>query len=1080
MIIRVAHVPGGTAHRGDGGREHSAAAATLCLTCGTQMGAGARFCDNCGSVITLVTAPAEYKQLTVLFAGVVNSMHIAAALGPERVREIMSELVSRSATAVQHCGGTVSNFTGDGLMALFGAPIALEDHAFRACLAALDIQQEARQLAAEVQTSDGVELALRIGLNSGQVITGDIGSGRRRYTAVGEQVGIAQRMSSVAPPGGVMLSESTARLVEDAATLGEVELVHIKGADKPVPARKLVALTAQHKRIALTESTFVGRQWEMAALTGMLDRSISGQGCVACVRGTAGIGKSRMVAEVAAIAANRGADVFSTFCESHASDLPFHAVAQLLRAAFGIDQLDDAAARALVRTRIPHVDPADFVLLDDLLGIRDPALALPDIAPDARRRRLTALVNAASLARTTPRLYVIEDVHWIDQVSEALLAGFLSVVAQTRSLVLITYRPEYRGPLSRTLGSQTISLAPLNYADAAALITELLGPDPSVADLTAHIAERAAGNPFFVEEIVRDLAARGVVRGVRGQYACPGGADEASVPATLQAAIAARIDRLDAPAKRTLNAAAVIGQRFGADLLAGLAVTTALPTLIEAELVAQVAFTPRAEYAFRHPLIQTVVYQTQLKAERAELHRRLAAAIQQHNPDSLDENAALIAEHLEAAGDLHGAFGWHMRAGTWSRNRDLRSARTSWRRARQVADQLPADDPASTSMRIAPRTLLCGSAWRVGGSIADTGFAELRELTSGADDKVSLAIGMAGQVTMLVAHARFREASQLASEFTDLLDAIGDPTLSLALLYAAMAAKRFTGEAAEVLRLAQRCIDLADGDASKADLILGSPLTAAITFRGTARCFLGHPGWKEDIDRALAMARHFDPTMRALVMLYGYGLGISNSALLFDSEFDRETAEIVELAERCGDDFMLAIARFLRGIALVHQQDDGKRAEGAELLARSREAILRERFSMAMTPVIDLQTVKERMRAGDLDGAIELSREVVEEEFHTGEMIHRAAAVTALVESLLQRGAEADIREAQAATDRLAAVETEPGFVVYEVALLRLRALLARSRGDDAGYRQNIDRYREMAQSLGLEGHTAMAEAIVH
>jgi adenylate cyclase len=763
-------------------------ATTSCRSCGTDAREGARFCDNCGSPIAPAAESAEYKQVTVLFADVVQSMDIAAAVGAERLREIMTELVNRSAAVVQRYGGIVDKFTGDGIMALFGAPAALEDHAFRGCLAALGIQEEAGRLASEVQHRDGIGLALRIGLNSGQVIAGEIGSGPSGYTAIGEQVGMAQRMESVAPAGGVMLGQSTARLVEDAATLGDVELVHIKGSREPVPARQLVALTTQHRRTGRQESTLVGREWEMAALSGMLDRSLSGQGCVARLVGTAGIGKSRIVAEIAAVAESRGADVFSTFCESHASDIPFYAVAPLLRAALGIGELDEEAARAQLRAQIPGADPADLVLIDDMLGIRDPALALPDIAPDARRRRLTALINAASLARTTPRLYVVEDAHWIDQISEVLLADFLAVVAQTRSLVVITYRPEYRGSLSGTAGGQTITLAPLDQGQTAALITELLGWDPSVAELTTQIAGRAAGNPFFAEEIVRDLADRGVLRGVRGAYVCPGDVTEVSVPATLQAAIAARIDRLDAPAKRTLNAAAVIGLRFGADLLASLSNTTALPGLIEAELIDQVMFTPRAEYAFHHPLICTVAYRSQLKSERAELHRRLAAAIQEHNPESLDENAALIAEHLEAAGDLHEAFAWHMRAGTLSTNRDIRAARMSWRRARQVTDQLPRDDPARSAMRILPQTLLCGSAWRAGGSIADTGFEELRELASGADDKVSLAIGMAGQVTMLVFHARFREASRLASEYTSLIESIGDPTLTLALLFAVGAA----------------------------------------------------------------------------------------------------------------------------------------------------------------------------------------------------------------------------------------------------------------------------------------------------
>ena len=208
-----------------------------------------------------------------------------------------------------------------------------------------------------------------------------------------------------------------------------------------------------------------------------------------------------------------------------------------------------------------------MLLFDDLLGIADPEVALAKIDPDARRRRLTALVNAASLARQTPAVYVVEDLHWIDEVSESLVADFVAVIPQTPSLVLITYRPEYRGALSRVPGAQSIALAPLSDSETAALVTELLGPDSSVGGLATTIAERAAGNPFFVEEMVRDLAERGVLRGNRGAYVSTVDAAEVSVPATLQATIAARIDRLDPAAKRTLSAAAVIGSKFSRDLL---------------------------------------------------------------------------------------------------------------------------------------------------------------------------------------------------------------------------------------------------------------------------------------------------------------------------------------------------------------------------------------------------------------------------------------------------------------------------------------------------------------------------------
>ena len=365
---------------------------------------------------------------------------------------------------------------------------------------------------------DGIDLRLRVGLNSGEVIAGGMGSGQFGYATVGEQVGMAQRMESVAPPGGVMLSASTARLVEGAASLGELELVRIKGAEEPVPARRLLGMADGHRAAGRAESNLVGRRWEMAAVEGLLERAIDGHGAVVGVVGSPGIGKSRLVREVTAMAAARGVEVFTAFCESHASDIPFHVVARLLHAAFGVGDLDVSAARTQVRARVPDADPEDVLLLEDLLGIADPEVALAKVDPDARRRRLTALVNAASLARQAPAVYVVEDVHWIDEVSESLVADFVAVIPQTHSLVLITYRPEYRGALSRVPGAQSIALGPLSDSETAALVTELLGPDPSVGGLATMIAERAAGNPFFVEEMVRELAERGVLRGEPGAY----------------------------------------------------------------------------------------------------------------------------------------------------------------------------------------------------------------------------------------------------------------------------------------------------------------------------------------------------------------------------------------------------------------------------------------------------------------------------------------------------------------------------------------------------------------------------------
>ena len=508
-----------------------------CGSCGMPLGATAKFCSECGKPVSEAASSAEYKQVTVLFADVVHSMDIAATVGAERLREIMVDLAGRCASVVRRYGGTVDKFTGDGIMAVFGAPRALEDHAVRACLAALGVQKDVRQLADTVQNRDGIELRLRVGLNSGQVIAGEIGSGSFGYTAVGQQVGMAQRMESAAPPGGIMLSESTTRLVGDSCLLGDSELVNIKGADAPVVAFRLLGVAAEHDRAAPAQSTLVGRELEVHTISGLFERAISGRGSVICVVGPPGIGKSRLVREALDIAKSLDIEVFSTYCESHANQIPFHAAARLFRTNARITGLDDVAARARVRSQLLKADPDDVLLLNDLLGIADPNVTFPRVDPDARRRRLGALINTANLARTEPIFYVMEDAHWIDEASESMMDDVLSVIGQTPAVAMITYRPEYDGALTRVHGAQTIALAPLTQSETAMVLDELLGTDRSLAAIKDLIAERAAGNPFFAEEIARDLVERGVMTGRTGAFFSIAEVTDVDVPATLHATI---------------------------------------------------------------------------------------------------------------------------------------------------------------------------------------------------------------------------------------------------------------------------------------------------------------------------------------------------------------------------------------------------------------------------------------------------------------------------------------------------------------------------------------------------------------
>ena len=1050
-----------------------------CGSCGTSLNEKAKFCSECGAAVSAGTPPAEYKQVTVAFADVVHSMDIAAAVGAERLREIMAELVNITTAVVKRYGGTVDKFTGDGIMAVFGAPVALEDHAVRACLAALGVQEEAKRLAVDVRNRDDVDLQLRVGLNSGEVIAGEIGSGPSGYTAVGEQVGLAQRMESVAPPGGVMLTASTARLVQGAASLGESELIQIKGAEEPVRARRLVAISPRDGLVGRAEASLVGRRWEMTAVESLLDRATDGHGALIGVVGSPGIGKSRLAREVVAMAGRRGVEVFTTFCESHASDIPFHVVARLLRAAFGVSDLDGSAARTQVRARVPAADPEDLQLFDDLLGIADPEVALPTIDPDARRRRLTALVNAASLARQVPAVYVIEDAHWIDEVSESMLTEFLSVIPQTPSLVLVTYRPEYEGALTRVHGAQTIALGPLSDPETAALVTELLGPDPLVGALGQKIAERAAGNPFFAEEMVRELAERGVLRGNRSAYVSTVGAAEVSVPPTVQATIAARIDRLDPAAKRTLSAAAVIGAKFSRDLLETLGIDPVLADLVGGELIDQITFTGDPEYVFHHPLIRTVAYEAQLKSDRAELHRRLGAVIESRSPASVDENAALIAEHLETAGDGHAAYGWHMRAATWATNRDIAAARLSWERAQTIADALPTEDANRTSMRIAPRTMLCGIAWRVHAHVAGGRFEELRQLCTVGGDKASLAIGMAGLVMEHAFQARMREASQLASEAMALLESLGDPILTVGLSFPAIYAKGESGEFCDALRWSQRVIDLADGDPSIGNFIFGSPLALAFAQRAIARYWLGRLGWRDDLHSALAMARSADPMSYAMVVGFVYFSGIPLGVLAGDDRAVGESQDALRIADRSGDDFAVAMAQVTLGLALVHGPTDAERDRGQKLLAEVSDVFLRQRYLLGELPLVNVYLAHERFRRGDRDEAISLMRAAVDHLFREGQLLEWGIPATGvLVETLLDRGANGDVVEAEAAIERLAAAPAEDGLVMRDIWLLRVRALLARAHGDADVYNQLGERYRDMARTLGFEGHIAWAEAM--
>jgi hypothetical protein len=375
--------------------------------------------------------------------------------------------------------------------------------------------------------------------------------------------------------------------------------------------------------------------------------------------------------------------------------------------------------------------------------------------------------------------------------------------------------------------------------------------------------------------------------------------------------------------------------------------------------------------------------------------------------------------------------------------------------------------------------MMCLNAFRVGMSTADAGFEEVRELCLAAGDKASLAIAMGGQAGEHVIHARVREASRMVSEAQALAEEIGDPALAVGVSAGSLTVKIVTGEMAEVHQVAQRVIDLAEGDPTKGNFIgLGSPLALAVASRGVARLWLGQPGWREDLEKAGAMAEGTDPLSRSIIVYWTYGLTTAHGVRLANDGAVRDIADVLQIADRCADDIALGVARVTMAHVLLHRDSQRDRERGLELLDEVGEMVRQGRYYLSELPVVLMYKAYETARRGDREDAVAVLRTAVDDSFSSGQLPHSFLTTRALVETLLDRPDDGDVAEAEAAIERLEGAPAEDGLALRDVWLLRLRALLARARGDDVAYREFRDCYRDMASSLGFEGHMEWAEAM--
>jgi class 3 adenylate cyclase/predicted ATPase len=665
--------------------------ARACAKCGRPLSPTAKFCPECAHPTGLSAAPpsaprfdspesytprhlaekiltsksaleGERKQVTVLFADLKGSMELLADRDPEEARKILDPVLERMMEAIHRYEGTVNQVMGDGIMALFGAPLSHEDHAVRASYAALRMQEAIRRYTEEARRAHGVEVQIRVGLNSGEVVVRSVGSDLRMdYTAVGQTTHLAARMEQLAAPGTIRLTADTLALAEGYVEVKPLGPIPVKGLAEPVEVYELSGAGPARTRLQASRThgltRFVGRDAEMDQLRRAAEEARRGRGQLVAVVGEPGVGKSRLYYEFVHSHHAQGWRVLESGSVSYGKATAYLPLADLLRGYFKIEAPDDVRAiRAKATGNLLTLDDSLKDAVPPVLWVLD---ALPEDSPflagdpTDRRRRTLAAVKRILLreSQVQPLLLVFEDLHWIDSETQAFLDNLVESLPAAPILLAVNYRPEYRHGWGNKPSYRQLRIDPLAPESAVDLLEALLGSDPSVAPLKPFLIQRTHGNPLFLEESVRALGETGTLAGARGAHRLERGLETVRVPATVQAILAARIDRLAPEDKRLLQAAAVVGTVVPFALLRAIVDTDAeelrlgLARLQAAELVYEARLFPELEYAFQHALTHEVAYGTVLQDRRRTLHAAIAEAIERLYADRLAEQVELLAHH---------------------------------------------------------------------------------------------------------------------------------------------------------------------------------------------------------------------------------------------------------------------------------------------------------------------------------------------------------------------------------------------------------------------------------------------------
>jgi class 3 adenylate cyclase len=1090
-----------------------------CPACGHENRARARFCEECGAglgaeparspgrpraytprhlaervLVHRSSIEGERKLVTVLFADVQRSLELSAAVDPEVWHGILDRFFQILSRGIHCYGGTINQYTGDGVMALFGAPVAHEDHAERACHAALALASELRELGRELRREHGMDFVVRMGLDSGEVVVGRIGDDLRRdYTAQGRTVGVAARLQQVAEGGRVYLSQATADLARGYFELEDLGEFRLRGLPEPIRVYELVGRGPLRTRLDAARARglarFVGRERELAELESALARATRSGGELVTVVGDAGAGKSRLCLEFLERCRARGLRVLEARGVAHGQGVPLLPFADLARAACGVREGDERReARQKIAGALVLLEgglEASLPRLLDFLALAEPLDPARAGGAEGREGELLEVLQRLLFDASGPEPVVIllEDLHWLDPASEALLARLVEDLPARRALLVANLRPGSPLPWEPAPSRGEIALAPLGAAESDALLAELLGSDPSLGPLRERIRERAAGNPFFLEEIVRALSESGALGGERGRYRLASPVDRIEIPASIQALLAARIDRLDDPAKLLLQGAAVIGERFDEPLLARVAALSegarrqALGALVAAELVLDGGAPGAPAYRFCHSLTREVAYRSQLEATRARLHAEVARAIEERDRDRLDAQAALLAYHWEGAGELARAALWRRRAAEATGFVDVPGALHHWAELRRLAARLPESAETRGLRLLACHRYLDNAVrgGRLGVAEATSLFEEGERLARDLGDEGSRVRLHESLATRLAQAGDLEGQRRHLGQAARLAEGLADAELLLLILQRTFVALFHHGDFVRALALADEGIALAERDPEIAGsdpdrYRLGNLLLA----RANA---LQHLGRLDECEAALERFAALGGSGRELadwsrnVHIHGRvraGLALARGEV---EPSLRAARDFVALAERTGSPWAEIVSLFTLG--------------RAELLAgRPRAALapLERSLAAARERGLALESESEQLAAlaeahagcGDAERARRTAEEAVATAQRLGTRFRESTAHAALARALLAACEGGDAAALGRTADELARAEAllaETGGEVARPALLCLRADLAERRGDARAREAALREAQEVSLAIGARGH---------